>query len=622
MIFTSQMTIKYLLLPLLLTVILSPLSGQPSQPVPEQALQNRVRTAQNYERRQAFASALKIYKELYQAVPTNQLYYDGYKRNLVNLKRFPEALSLVRENMQRYNHVRYYADLGDVLYQSGQVQEAIESWDDTLLRFQNEQYTYTYLANAMVSNRLYDRAIDVYLKGRAHFQKDELFVFELANIYVLRLKYREATIEYLKHLERSPTQFAYVESRIVNYTKDPEQAQRVVQVLADRLPKHKQPYLVRKLMADLYLRIEEYALALEQFRKLEKMDPGDGMKQKNEQGREIFFFADKALKAGKYEFADEAFAMILEHYSNSRYRPRALYGLALCKRKQGAPAEALLHFQKLISLPQQSAWSQAALFEIGELYYEELFDLNKALDAYQMLISKYPKNSKVADAYFRIGDCHAARGDFSEARNWYEKSIQFMTGKASNRDEGRYKMAYLDFVEGNYAAALEQLHLIIEKMGRPDVNQDFVNDALELSFLIEENQNDSEEALKLYSKSEKSRLVKDYQAASDKLNQILSDYPTAGVLDEALQQLGELENERGNYPQAISYFEQLLKEHSDGPYTALAQKRIAEIYELGLGDLQKAYGAYEKILVDYPNCIYIEDARNKLRELGSQQLNN
>ena len=190
------------------------------------------------------------------------------------------------------------------------------------------------------------------------------------------------------------------------------------------------------------------------------------------------------------------------------------------------------------------------------------------------------------------------------------------------KDRANYRSAYVDFVQGQFDAALEKLNKVMESMGKKNVDQSYINDALELIILIEENKDSSQGALELYAKAQQYRLQRKFAEAVKKLLEILADYPTVTIVDESLFDLGELEDGRKNYPAAINHFENLLQGHPESVYTALAQKRIGEIYEFGLGDFPKAYQAYEQVLVNHPQSLYLEEVRQKLRELQAHKLSN
>ena len=583
---------------------------------------SRLRMAQELERSGNYDAALRVYQNLYDQVPNNQLYYDGVKRNLIRLKKYDDLLALISAQAAATNDPRYFADLGNAYYKSGDPVRATEIWNRLLEKQALNQAVYPNVASAMLENQLYDEAIEVYKLARKNLGRDDLYVFELANIYIIRLNYKDATQEYLKYLASHPDQFSYIEGRMASYTTDVEHGRPVADLLKAELARTNQPYLIRKLLANLYLRIEDYASALQEFRILEGL-PHPQLDHNKEYGEEIYLFAEKALNANQFQFAQQAFDLILARYKNSPFTIRALYGLAMCRQKQKQSQEAIRSYFNLFSLAPQSPWAQESLFQIGEIYFDDFFDVDKALEAYKSLLQKYPLGSKTMDAYLRIGDCYVAKGNLKEAQAWYEKPLNQSGSSWYLRDQALYKSAYVDFLNGEFDPAHEKLSQIVANMNVKQIaDQSFVNDALELTMLIEENRSRDVAALKMYSEVQKLKLQRKNAEAIEKLQELLASYPTAGIVDESLLDLGDLEDARGNYTRAIGYFEDLLKQQPESVYNARAQKRIAEVYESGLGDLQKASAAYERILVEYPNSFYVEEVRQKLRALQTRQLNN
>jgi tetratricopeptide (TPR) repeat protein len=585
-------------------------------------LNSRVRVAQDYERMGNFEGALNIYRGLYNLVPNNQLYYEGVKRNMLRLKMYDELIELIGSDLRRGKDLRLQADLANVYYKSGNQPIAKQLWNEMLNGNKQNKSVYIFVANALLDNRLYSEAIEVYKLARQNFKRDDIFVFELANIYIARLNYKEATLELMKHLEKNPKQFSYIEGRIASYTKDPDNAREVAEVLKGFVHQSRQQYLIRELLAGLYLRVGDYESSFEEFKVLENMPDAARGKDKLP-GRELFHFAEQALSAGEYRYAQQAYALILSKYSSSPYRMRAQFGIALAKQKQGLANEALKSYDDLIRSSPRGALANEALFQKGEIYFVDLFEVDKALEAYHLIVQKYPKNKNIANTYFRIGDCYAAKGQLQQAQIWYEKPLKTSRTGQSVREKALFKSAYLDFLNGDFDQALEKLRKITDNLGETiPTNETYVNDALELIFLIEENKNASSEALKAYGKAQILRLQRLYSEAIKKLQDILENFPNAGIIDESLLDLGELESTRGNYASAIEYFQGLLKEYPESIYNALVQKRIGEIYEQGLGDFQKAREAYELVLINYPQSVYLEEVRQKLRNLQGRQLSN
>ncbi len=616
----AQRTIQFFAHVVLIAALFFAITGSVlAQSDPQQ--NSRIRLAQEFERTGNYDAALRIFQNLYDQVPNNQLYYEGVKRNLIRLKRFSEVIAVIDSQAKATNDPKHFADLGNVYYKSGDPFRATEIWNTLLEKQALNQAVYPNVASAMLENQLYDEAIEVYKLARKNLARDDLYVFELASIFIIRLNYKEASQEYLKYLASNPDQFSYIEGRMASYTTDAEHGRPIADLLKSELARTNHPYLIRKLLANLYLRIEDYASALLEFKILEGM-PRPQTDVNQQYGEELYLFAEKALSANQFQFAQQAFDLILARYKNSPFTIRALYGLAMCRQKQKQSSEAIRSYFDLSSLAPQSPWAQESLFQIGEIYFDDFFDVDKALDAYKALLQKYPLGSKTMDAYLRIGDCHVAKGNLKEAQTWYEKPLSQSGGSWYLRDQALYKSAYVDFLNGEFDPAHEKLNQIAANMNVKQIaDQSFVNDALELTMLIEENRKSDAAALKIFANAQKLKLQRKTADAIEKLLEILANYPTAGIVDESLLDLGDLEDARGNHTRAIGYFEDLLKQHPESVYNARAQKRIAEVYET-VGDLQKASEAYERILVEYPSSFYVEEVRQKLRALQGQQLNN
>jgi TolA-binding protein len=355
---------------------------------------------------------------------------------------------------------------------------------------------------------------------------------------------------------------------------------------------------------------------------MEELSPQNQKDEDAFLGRDIYFFADKALRARNYPYAEEAFRLILDNYPQSGFFPKAIFGLAVSKQKQGFAEEALLQFRTVIEKSGSAILAQEAQFQIGEIYYQDVFDLEKAIEAYKTLLNDYPGNKFTNQVYFRLGDCNLAAGKYADAAKWYFRSKSFLDPRSELYNQAAYKIAYLHFLQADYDTALVTMNEILDKISNENMNQDYANDALELSFLIQENKDKNPDALRLYSSARKAGLQKNYTLAADTLKTILEKFPSAPIVELALLDLGNIESLQGNYQQSISNYEKLLNDHPESVYNALAQKRIAEIHEIHLADLQKAFQAYEKVLVNYPMSVYTEEVRQKLRELQGRQLNN
>jgi tetratricopeptide (TPR) repeat protein len=525
--------------------------------------QNRLRSAQKLEQVGQHERALEIFKKLFDESPANIAYYEGVKRNMLRLGQYEALLSIVEERFKSTKDARYAADIGAVQYQGGNQELAMKTWQDILQANRENLLAYTFVANAMTNNRLYDEAIDVYKGARQNLADKSLFVLELAELYVFRLNYENATQEYLNHLKENPNQFNYIEGRVSAMTKDVEAANRVAEVLESFLlaDRRNQEYVVRKLLADIYLRIEDYSKALVEFRRLEDIrEPGS--KEEKAAGKEIFFFADRSLKAGNYQYAIGGFEIILTNYPKSSYVPRAKFNIAYAKQAMGQWNESIKGFEEVISQNPGSSLAHDAAFQLGEIYLNGTFDLQKAREAYHSAIERHTRGRQRSLAHIRIGDCFTAEGDLKQAEVWYRRASASSGLTPTERSEANYKLAFNAFLSKDYEAATAILKEITANL-ESDSGQEFSNDALELLFLIEENKERSKEGLDIYANARFLLARNRQEDAIASLREITVNHDSSDVADKAYLQLAELMVERGEYAAAVAVLESFLEKHPD-----------------------------------------------------------
>jgi hypothetical protein len=74
----------------------------------------------------------------------------------------------------------------------------------------------------MMEARLFDRAIEVYQRGRTACKNQALFTNDIAYLYTITLNYSAATKEYLNLIRQNPAQLSYTQSRIAVFIVRPD----------------------------------------------------------------------------------------------------------------------------------------------------------------------------------------------------------------------------------------------------------------------------------------------------------------------------------------------------------------------------------------------------------------
>ena len=73
--------------------------------------------------------------------------------------------------------------------------------------------------------------------------------------------------------------------------------------------------------------------------------------------------------------------------------------------------------------------------------------------------------------------------------------------------------------------------------------------------------------------------------------------------------------EKREYPKAIAKYEEYVRENPEGNLAAISYYYMAKSYE-GLGQGEKAREIYKKIAKEYPNVVWADFAKTRLKELG------
>ncbi|MBD3290013.1 tetratricopeptide repeat protein [candidate division KSB1 bacterium] len=609
--------IKYILINVLILTAVS--NSQIKLPKAARKSDQRYRVALQYENNGRYMEALQIFKQLWAANPTNMSYYRGVKNNLLNTKQYTAAIEAAEKMLEIRNSYYIAADIGEIYYKLDQQEKAFSIWNKIINENKKNPAAYQAVANSMLSNRLFDEAIQIYQQGRKNIPTNTIFLIELANLYSSRIDYQNATEMYLEYLERMPNQYSYVESQLIRLAKNIEEVEPIANIIKERIKNGKNIYIQKKLLAQLYVNDSNYAAALKEYEDIDDLMSNMALEDQSEWGKELFDFAGNALRDGAYRFSEQAFRMVIAEHQNSPYISRSFYGLAESSYLQKKYSEALEAFQQItINFP-KSTEAQNSWIRIGQIYLDHLNEPGTAKEAFEKVIQNFSVSDQHFDASFYIAKCDIRAGNLAAVQRRYENMLKMKNTSDLVIEKTKYRLALLKFWQGKFDESLSYLDEIIDvKTIIFNHNKGFfVNDALELSMLIRENLADK----KILESYATSRLLVEqniYDEAIKKLTELEKEKPPAGLIEHILLMKGELFTETGNYEQAIDVYRKIVKQYPDGLKRDIAQKRIGDVYLQQLKDKQKAIEEYELVLTKYPKSLLLEDVRKIIRKLESR----
>ena len=227
--------------------------------------------------------------------------------------------------------------------------------------------------------------------------------------------------------------------------------------------------------------------------------------------------------------------------------------------------------------------------------------------ALELNLNDYQK----ADAKMELADILLLEEKFNQALIYYSQ-IQLDLKNDVMAHEASLKAAKTSYYKGDFEWALKQF-----KELKAANTQLIANDALEYFLLINDNTvaDSTQTALKQFAKGDFLMYQNKKPEAIAQFQSILKSFKGQEIEAVTLLRLGKIYESLKDFNSALSQYQQIIDNHSDGIYVDEALFFSAEIYSDELKDTEKAKPLYEKVIFNHQDSIYFVDARKKYREL-------
>ncbi len=225
----------------------------------------------------------------------------------------------------------------------------------------------------------------------------------------------------------------------------------------------------------------------------------------------------------------------------------------------------------------------------------------------------------VALVRLTLGECYLAAGDTARGRVVLDnlgRDPEFRQAAG----HAHFHLARLDLAQGHFGMSRDRFAVVaLDNPGAP-----YANDALDLGLAIAEemeNPSGGPSILTLYAPSvyfdltaqpaERQAALEDFVARAAALVDL--EEPQH-LLERGRFELAVLNREAGRPEQALAWLDLVVAEHPDGRYPARALELRGEILQEG-GQPVAARNAWERLLSQYPEYLFIDDVRDELRTL-------
>ena len=387
-------------------------------------LQAKFRLAQGLEQAGEHERAAEIYRDLFRRDPQNYAYFDGVHRTAMALKRYEEAVAVIKARLQYFpDDVPLHAMLGTAYYRGGDEQQAMTTWDKTIALAPGAQQTYRVLASTLVENRLLDRAAEVYRKGRTGCKDPSLFTLELAQLLSATMDYAGATQEYLQWFSANPSQISFIQGRMGAYSYKPDGRTAAIATVRDAL-RNGENLRLYEVLGWLYMEGKDFPQAFEVYRHIDELSSAHGVA--------IVTFGDRVFREQAYEVASRAYREALDRDLPQQRVAQARYGAACAAMElqiasdslqvRGTPdlrpvsesrtrfAGALASFEAIVNEFPGTEYAARSLYQSATIHLRQYFDLDEALKTFRKILdSPYATQLLRTDVQLRLGEIQLCR---------------------------------------------------------------------------------------------------------------------------------------------------------------------------------------------------------------------
>ncbi len=605
---------RNILIIILLLLFTLPVAAQQNN---QQQLLSKSQLASRYYRDKEYEKARDLYLELYKKNNVSH-YFNYYINCLVNLKEYDQAVKDLKKELRKTNNVNLEITLGYVYKEKGDIEKSDETYNDIINDLRPNRGTIISVGNSFFNRREFEYAEKTYLKGR-ELMPDEEFHNNLASIYGYQRNYDKMMNEYLVLIKTDESQINRVQARIkslLRYDFDNSLRETLKSEIIKAIQSNPDVTAYNRMLIWFFTIEENYEQALRNAIALDR-------RTKSEAGN-ILNFARGAAQNNLYEVALDG----LDYLKTRTPKPDVINEVELAivhtkylqytntppaSREGGEElAASFENVLKIMGYTQQSV-------EIIRTYAHFLaFYLNETQKAYQVLEKGMSNgrlnNTSRSELQTEMADIYVYDGKLWEATLLYARIIEANKGN-SLADDVMLKRARLSFYIGDIEWAKAQLDVL-----KASTSKFIANDAMELSLLITSNyeMDTIAEPVQMYARAELAIYRNNDEKAIATFDSIVSEFSNHSLNDRILMRKAEINEKNFNFARSSELYQQVMDKYAYSTLADDATYKLARLYEEKLNESKKAENLYKKILLEYPNSIFVADARNRYRSMAGE----
>lgn len=572
--------------------------------------QNELQLAQQYNANGEPEKAHEIYQKLFKK--DSETYFAPYVTNLLALKKLDAAEDVTKKMMRKYPDVaEYQLKLATIYTQQGKTDDADKLYEGLIKKMPADAGAVSMLGMQFYQNGNIDQAIQTFRQGRKVLNNDGVFVNELLTLYRYKRDKPALTEEYLNLLPKNQGYLDQAQSVLANLY-DEVDYDLLKFALLKRIQKQPDEKAYVDMLIWQYLQRKEYDIALTQAIALNRRGKSDD--------NSLYDLCRTLADDEAYDASIRGLEYIVSKgkegsfYISARIELINTRSLKVTAGKY-QPADLLSLEADYTSLINEFGKGRNTVYAMQRLARLQAFKLHKLSVAQKLLEDavKVPGISAQAAAGCKLdlGDIYLLNGELWEATLLYSQVEKDFPNSEMEQD-AKLRNAKLAYYTGDFVWAKGMLDVL-----KAATSKLIANDALNLQLLIKDNTvaDSAGDALKMYARADLQIFAERPENALKILDSVDKKYPGNALADDILMARAKLFIADKDYTQAVTALKNVVENYQQDLWADDAVFMLGDIYENNLNDKEQAKIWYQKIIIDYPGSLWLNEARKRFRIL-------
>ena len=445
---------------------------------------NDSKLAQQYFADGEFEKASVLYKRLFSKNNRNDYYLNRFMDCMLSLEKYSEAEKVIKKQLKKNpKQVQLYVTYGNIYERQYKDDEAVEQYEKAIKKMPADRFSITRLANAFINLTKYELAIQTYEKGANILKDQNIFAYNLGDLYRRKGDTEKMILNYLNSLAHNPNRLNSMKTLFQRYLSEDDFLELQTQ-LYSRIQDNDEVVAYPELLTWVFIQKKDYKNALRQVKALDR--------RLKENGGRIYRLAEIAANDKDYDAAIVAYNYIVrEKGKMSSYYIESKRESLTCKRKKLVEGfdytdqdlktlEA--EYQFFLNEFGKRKSTASIVAELADLEAFYLNDLDKAIFLLQEMIEYRGLNRYIlAKGKLSLADFYLMKGEVWESTLLYSQVDKEFKDDILGH-EARFRNAKLSYYSGDYQWAQAQFDIL-----KASTSKLIANDALDLSIFIMDN---------------------------------------------------------------------------------------------------------------------------------------